>query len=192
MIVDVKSEHGYDFALLGMSRSYFDEAANETVWWEMQKEKAQKRAKLLCVKTPEHAKFLRLVDIKFTMKATRAFWQEYATYKIGNVELSASTMHKLDKREPTYDDFSVNTPKIVVDIFIVVWLKYKMGEMSFMELKDSLPEGYLQTRDISINYATLRNIIAQRKDHRYLYWRDMIAQMMAQVEHPEFLEDLLQ
>ena len=64
--------------------------------------------------------------------------------------------------------------------------------MSFMELKDSLPEGYLQTRDISINYATLRNIIAQRKEHRYLYWRDMIAQMMAQVEHPEFLEDLLQ
>jgi hypothetical protein len=61
-----------------------------------------------------------------------------------------------------------------------------------MELKDSLPEGYLQTRDVSINYATLRNIISQRKDHRYLYWRDMISQIMQQIEHPELLEDLLQ
>lgn len=192
MKVDVKSEHGYAFALLGMSRSYFDEAANETVWWEMQKEKAQKRANLLCVKSPEHAKFLRLVDIKFTMKATRAFWQEYATYKIGNVELSASTMHKLDKRRPVQDDFSVNTPVQAVEMFQGVWDMYKAGVLNFMQLKDSLPEGYLQTRDISINYATLRNIIAQRKDHRYLYWRDMISQIMAQVEHPEFLADLLQ
>jgi hypothetical protein len=192
MQVDIRHEFGYDFALLGMSRSYYDEADDEQIWWETQQAKAEKRAKLLCVKTPEHSKFLRVIDIKLTIRATRAFWQEYATYKIGSTELSASTMHKLDKREPTYNDFSITTPKIVVDIFKVIWLKYKNGDMSFMELKDSLPEGYLQTRDVSINYATLRNIISQRKDHRYLYWRDMISQIMQQIEHPELLEDLLQ
>ena len=191
LTLKIHEELGHEFALLGMSRSYYDEADDDFTWWQNQKPKAYKRAKLLCVKTPEHAKFLRAITVNMTVKATRAFWQEYATYKVGSVELSASTMHKLDKREPTVKDFSSNTPMTMIVAFQYAWHDYKVGNLTLVQLKDALPEGYLQTRDITINYATLRNIISQRKDHRYLYWRDFVEQLMNQIQHPELLEDLI-
>jgi hypothetical protein len=76
-------------------------------------------------------------------------------------------------------------------MFRVVWQSYKDGDIGIVELKDALPEGYLQTREVTINYQSLRTIISQRKGHRYKYWDSFIEQLMSQVEHPELLKDLL-
>ena len=42
-------------------------------------------------------------------------------------------------------------------------------ENLFLAIKSLLPEGYIQTRMISLNYQTLRNMYRQRKDHRLLH-----------------------
>lgn len=185
-------EFGYEWALKGMSYSYLDEAVDVDIWWEQQKPKAIKRSTLLSVKTPEHSKFLRFMEIYADVRATRAFFQEFDTYKFGVERLSASTMHKLDKREPIISDFSENTPKGIIHGFISEWQKQKeSGKINITILKDSLPEGYLQTRAIKLNYTALRNIISQRKGHRYKYWDIFIEQLVSQLEHPELVEDLL-
>jgi hypothetical protein len=38
---------------------------------------------------------------------------------------------------------------------------------------------------------SLRNIITQRKGHRYKYWCDFIEQITAGIEHLELIDDLL-
>lgn len=190
-VTDIE-EHGYHRAIKGMSFSYLDEADDVVKWWEIQEPKARKRAILLAQKTPEHSKFLRQIWIWADVKATRAFWQEFDTYTVGCTRLSASTMHKLSKRRPHVDDFSDTTHPAIISTFQQLWDLYSAGEItSFMVLKDALPEGYLQTRSINLNYATLRNIIAQRKEHRYRYWWDFIEQITAGIEHLELIDDLL-
>lgn len=191
MIVTNVEEAGYERALKGMSYSYLDEAVDIDEWWKEQKPKALKRAGILCVKSPEHAKFLRQIWIWADVKATRAFWQEFDTYTVGCTRLSASTMHKLSKRRPENCDFSENTPLQVIKQFQDVWDWYQEGSVDLMTLKDSLPEGYLQTRGINLNYATLRNIITQRRGHRYKYWDEFIQQLFEQIQYPELVEDLI-
>src|SRR5574343_358788 len=151
-VTDIE-EYGYHRAIKGMSYSYLDEADDVAKWWEIQEPKARKRAILLAQKTPEHSKFLRQIWIWADVRATRAFWAEFDTYTVGCTRLSASTMHKLAKREPTSEDFSENTPFSVIRGFVSAWKEHKDN---IMELKDSLPEGYLQTRAINLNYAALR------------------------------------
>jgi len=184
--------HGYHRAIKGMSFSHLDEAEDVVKWWEVQEPKARKRAILLAQKTPEHSKFLRQIWIWADVKATRAFWQEFDTYTVGCTRLSASTMHKLAKRRPVACDFSLNTPFVVIEAFQQIWDWYSEGKADFMTLKDALPEGYLQTRSVNLNYATLRNIISQRKGHRYKYWWDFIEQITAGIEHLELIDDLLE
>ena len=189
MEVEILKEVGYEEALRGMSYSYLDEAEDRETWWKGQQDKAVKRAAILASKTPEHAKFLRFIELWVDIRATRAFWVEADTYKIGFDQLSASTMHKLGKRRPEVDDFSGDTPLLIIDAFKLIWDQYKEGYISLVELKDALPEGYLQTRMVKLNYATLRNICSQRKGHRYAPWATFIDEMFHQVEHPEFIED---
>jgi hypothetical protein len=55
-------------------------------------------------------------------------------------------------------------------------------------MKNALPEGYLQTRLILMNYQTLRTIIAQRQNHRLPQWRMFIKKMKEQVKYKELLE----
>jgi hypothetical protein len=192
MEVKIRQEAGYEWALKGMSYSYLDESVNVDEWWEQQTPKAIKRAGLLCVKTPEHAKFLRFIDVWVDIKTTRGLWVEFDTYRIGCDMLSGSTMHKLDKRPPTSDDFSSDTPNRMVKAFLCVWNEFKDNKgLDLSYLKDSLPEGYLQTRMVKLNYATIRNIISQRKGHRYKYWDMFIEQLLSQLEHPELIEDLI-
>ena len=42
------------------------------------------------------------------------------------------------------------------------------------DIKDALPEGYLQTRVDMFSYQTLRRIVAQRHDHRLPEWHTFI------------------
>lgn len=190
MYVKILGEYGYEWSLRGMAYSYLDESADIDSWWETQRDKSIKRAEVLANKDGGHNKFLRSTVVWMDVRATRAFWVEFDTYQF-ITKNSASTMHKLNKREPTREDFSETTPLIAVEMFKLAWKAYKDGEIDFVELKDSLPEGYLQTREVTINYQSLRTIIAQRKGHRYKYWDSFIEQLMSQVEHPELLRDLL-
>lgn len=189
MKVKIIEEHGYDSALRGMSYSFKDRAVEPEGWWEGQRERAEKRAKLLAPKDAGHNKFLRQIELWIDIEASRAWWSEFDTYTVGVVRNSESSMHTLAKRAPTYDDFEECTAPSVMDAFKDVWLNFG-GDINI--LKMNLPEGFLQRRMVTMNYASLRNIIAQRKGHRLKWWDYFINEVMSQVNNPELLQDLLE
>lgn len=184
MKVQILEEHGHDTALRGMAYSFKDRAIDPEVWWPNQRERALARAPKLAPKGEGHNKFIRQIQLWIDIEAPRCLWSEFDTYKVGTVAQSESTMHTLAKRPPTYLDFEEGTPMRVMDAFIDEWPSIK-GDVT--RLKLALPEGFLQRRIVTMNYENVRNIIAQRLNHRLTFWKVVIDSLMAQVEHPEYL-----
>ena len=188
MQVKIIREAGYDEALKGMSFSFKDGSLDTESWWEGQREKAKKRAGLLAGKGAGHDKFLRQIQLWIEVQAPRCLWPELSAYKVGVVENSESTVHRLSKREPIISDFEIDTPFSTISTFVEEWHKWQEeGSNDLAKLKCALPEGYLQRRMITPNYANLRNIIEQRKNHRLKYWNMFTDEIMKQVEHKELL-----
>ena len=185
MQVKILEEHGYETALRGMAYSFKDRAIDPETWWPEQRERALARAPRLAPMDGGHNKFLRQIMLWIDIEAARCWWSEFDTYKVGTVANSESTMHTLSKRMPTTDDFEVGTDPTVISAFCHLWMQAK-GDVT--TLKMNLPEGYLQRRIVTMNYANLRNIIAQRTGHRLKFWQVFIDAIKAQVEHPELLE----
>lgn len=188
MKVKILEEAGHELALRGMAYSYKDRSLDPNEWWPNQIEKALKRAPLLAPMGKGHNKFLRQICLWIDIEAPRCFWSEFDTYKVGTVADSESTMHTLSKRMPTQDDFEVDTPPVMVLAFQDVWKHLKENGMDIAALKNSLPEGYLQRRLVTLNYEVLRTIITQRRKHRLKYWDMWIDSVLEQAEHPEYLE----
>ena len=185
MKVEILKEEGLEYALRGMAYSYKDRAIAPEVWWtKEQYGKAAQRALKLAGKGGGHDKFLRQIVLWIDIEAPRCWWSEFDTYKVGTVAQSESTMHTLAKRAPTLDDFEKGTDSLLIDAFICVWQEAK-GDIT--TLKMNLPEGFLQRRLVTMNYANLRNIIAQREGHRLKQWAIFIDEVRRQVQHPEFL-----
>lgn len=141
-----------------------------------------------------NSKFLRMIHVQFCITAPLYWWKEFETYKIGTTANSTSTMHKLASTPITMDCFEtedfeyVNCPKIKNDItsptFLGdMWLKLidylERLRQKYNETKDKrywkelirlLPESWLQTRMIDLDYATLRNIVYWRANHKLTEW----------------------
>lgn len=185
MKVRVREEAGLMNALLGMALSYWDQDGDLDSWWdESRKIKAFDRSVKLAFMQGGHNKFLESIQVWVEIRATRAFWQEFDTYRAGVTKQSASTMHTLKKRNLTVDDFSTNTDQLVISTFNVLLNAYNND---INKIKDNLPEGFLQTRIVCTNYKVLQHIIWQRHNHRYKAWREFCEQLLAQVEHPYYL-----
>ena len=184
MKVKILKEEGYDLALRGMAYSYMDRALDVDAWWESQREKAVKRAELLSCKDGGHNSFLETITVWIDIEAPRCWWSEMDRYRVGKTQLSQSTMHTLTKRAPTSYDFEEGTDTTTIVQFHRIWVQAK-GDIT--TLKMNLPEGFLQRRLVTMNYANLRNIIAQREGHRLKQWAIFIDEVRRQVQHPEFL-----
>jgi hypothetical protein len=185
MQVKILKEEGHDLALRGMAYSFKDRASDPDEWWAGQSDRAIKRAPLLAVKDGGHNKFIESIVVWIDIEASRAFWSEFDTYRVGTTKQSESTMHTLSKRGPVPEDFEEGTHWKVIDAFIDVWLSSK-GDINV--LKMNLPEGFLQRRLVCTNYKVLRNIISQREGHRLKSWGMFIEKIIEQVEHPEYLK----
>lgn len=66
----------------------------------------QKLMESLAKGGPVHAKFRRMLNITMDITAPLYWWKEFDTYKVGTVANSCSTMHKIQSKEFTIDDFS--------------------------------------------------------------------------------------
>jgi hypothetical protein len=175
--VTVLEESGYEAAALGFSLSY-----NTTI--ERAKELMPRFA---FGKMPGENKFLRVMQVIIDTDIPRLMWPEADQYKVGTTTLSESTMHTLKKRPLAADDFF---PMIDDDMLAIVNRKieeYNHGFIGIDKLKAHLPEGFLQRRVWVMNYANLQNIIVQRTSHRLPQWQVFIHEVLAQVQHPEFL-----
>lgn len=53
-----------------------------------------------------HGKFMRMMPVYFDITAPLYWLKEFDTYKVGTVANSCSTMHKIEAKEFTLDDFS--------------------------------------------------------------------------------------
>ena len=114
---------------------------------------------------------------------------------------SCSTMHKIQEKEFTLEDFSYEHLGVTVpaekndgdECYQNLWLGRMQGIVEALniargfynrendpKLKEDywwqmiqlLPSSYNQTRNVMFNYEVLANIYRQRKNHRLDEWRD--------------------
>lgn len=148
-----------------------------------------KLAQQLIKAGPEHRKFLRQIFVSVDITAPLFWWKEFDTYKVGTTANSTSTMHKLATTPITIDCFEtddyvydilarLNDPGMVdiendlipfLEELRVQYLKTK-DKRYWKELIRWLPESWLQTRTVTMNYENVRTMIHQRKNHKLNEW----------------------
>lgn len=140
-------------------------------------------------------KFIRQIFVSVDITAPLYFFKEFDTYKVGTVANSTSTMHKLAAFPITkecfeMDDYSnidlyteYNNPyglngtvedcwNGIIDICETLRQKYNETKdiRYWKELVRILPNGWLQTRTVTMNYANLRGMYHWRRDHKLTEW----------------------
>ena len=80
-------------------------------YWHIGDNDAELMKKLRNSGTPDHRKFMRMLIVYIDITAPLYWWKEFDTYKVGTVANSCSTMHKIQEKEFTLEDFS--TDKII-------------------------------------------------------------------------------
>ena len=145
-------------------------------------------AKRLIAGGSEHRKFLRQIFVTVDITAPLYYFKEFDTYRIGVIENSTSTMHKLASTPITLDCFELGdySPELDmiddvplglrVDSFIddleQIRQKYLMtnDKRYWKELVRWLPNGWLQTRTVTMNYENLLSMYHQRRNHKLTEW----------------------
>jgi hypothetical protein len=193
MKVTVLEECGYESALKGLALSYYDHITPFDVWWtEERRKKSEKRLELLAHKGGGHNKALASIFVWALIEAPRCFYSEYDTYKVATTANSSSTMHTLSKRMVSEIDFELHTDKQQIDSFNKCLADFKDESSPYYKnvtrLKLNLPEGYLQERQVCINYMTLQNIFRQRRGHRLKYWDIFCDSIKEQIKYPYLIE----
>jgi hypothetical protein len=146
----------------------------------------------------DHRKFMRMMPVYVRITAPLYWWKEFDTYKVGTVANSCSTMHKIQEKEFTLDDFShehicispsvdeLNKTIDLLNMFRSIYLKggllpYTNTTLKNFEPKDKeiwwqmiqlLPSSYNQTRNVMLNYEVLSNMYHSRKNHKLDEWRE--------------------
>lgn len=139
-----------------------------------------KLLKNLTIAGPEHRKWNRMVTVTMDIAAPLYWWKEFDTYKVGTVANSCSTMHKIQAKEFTLDDFShEHLNKISIEVLKNVILALNEARQDFIGYKEKeywwqmiqlLPTSYNQKRTIHLNYETLGAMYKQRKHHKLDEW----------------------
>lgn len=152
----------------------------------------------------EHAKYMRTIHVSVDVNMPRYWWSEADTYHF-NTKNSCSTMHKL---------LNNNNP-ITLDLFVTCeedmdWWKSTVEKLEAMRkeykeiqsttknnaamnkllvrAKRMLPEGFLQLRTLDTNYAELRSMYFQRRNHRLKEeWSDMFCKWVESLPYAKEL-----
>lgn len=168
---------GTSEALLGLGLSY--NLTSDFECWQDVPDDVQERvdvvAQKLAGKGNGENKFLRMCIFYWDVKAPRYWWQEASTYKVATVEQSESTMHTMMHRELSQSDFErpISHPYLYhLNLLIKKYKETKDKEL-FLQLKNDLPEGFLQRRIWQLSLAQMLNIYRQRKSHRLQEWRQV-------------------
>ena len=143
----------------------------------------------------DHRKFMRMITVYADITAPLYWWKEYDTYKVGTVANSCSTMHKIQDKEFTIDDFShehlinfygnltekedvlsewLETLYVTVDRLNQARKKYleTKNKVYWWQMIQLLPSSYNKKRTVMLNYEVLANMYKSRKNHKLDEWRD--------------------
>lgn len=148
----------------------------------------------------DHAKFMRQIFVSCDFTLPLYVFKELDTYKVATVANSTSTMHTLQRHNIQPDFFEIDEDSLplvvsetmithgemheltVSDIWEDIIAGLEMLRSKYIETGDKrywralnqlLPQGWLQTRTWTANYATLRNIYFARKDHKLKEWQEI-------------------
>ena len=142
--------------------------------------------------------------------------KEFDTYKVGTTANSTSTMHKLASTPITrecfeMDDYDAENLVIGDEYVNDTLYDYTCGEFvdsiiqhleylrqKYNETKDKrywkelvrwLPNGWLQTRTVTMNYENLRSMYHQRKHHKLTEWHSFCEWVETLPYAQEFIVD---
>ena len=137
----------------------------------------------------EHRKFLRQIMVTVDITAPLYWWKEFDTYKVGTTANSTSTMHKLTSKPITIDCFEIDDYQDHLSALNERALSTFIGEelipylealrQKYNETKDKrdwkelvrwLPESWLQTRTVTMNYENILSMVHQREHHKLTEW----------------------
>ena len=148
----------------------------------------------------DHRKFMRMMPVYVRITAPLYWYKEFDTYRVGvtpnpmDIEMnSCSTMHKIQEKEFTMEDFScehlnrIGTSTLwdIIDTLNIARNLYLEGgeyKGEYYEAKDKnvwwqmiqlLPSSYNQTRNVMMNYEVLANIYKSRKNHKLNEWCEL-------------------
>ena len=132
----------------------------------------------LTIAGPEHRKWNRMVTVTMDITAPLYFFKEWDTYKVATVANSCSTMHKIQSKEFTLDDFShehlvslrlLNDTIDELNYYRDMYNKTKNKEY-WWGMIQNLPSSYNQKRTVHLNYETLGAMYRQRRHHKIDEW----------------------
>ena len=158
--------------------SYYDERGN-FVLGENDLALASKLAKA----GSDHRKYLRQIFVTMDINAPLYWWKEFDTYKVGTVANSTSTMHKIQAKEFSREDFSCD--RMSEDCLAVLdsLIAYLESErVKFNDTKEKqhwhnmiqlLPSSFNQLRTVTMNYEVLINISYARRHHKLAEWHTL-------------------
>lgn len=202
--------YGFEAALRGMrnplnswdnSDSYYNKENNQYVIGNND----MKLAQSLIKSGSEHCKFLRMIHVSADFDMPRYFWSEFDTYHY-NTKNSCSTMHKLlnnnnpitldmfatcDEDEYIWNEIIVRLEELRLEYKEIQSTTKNVKEMNrlLLRAKRLLPEGMLQIRTVDTNYAELRNMYFQRRNHRlHEEWIDTFCKW---VENLPYADELI-
>ena len=141
----------------------------------------------------DHRKFMRMSPVYVRITAPLYWWKEFDTYKVGTVANSCSTMHKIQAKEFTMDDFScehldIRTKALLEETikalndYRKLYIEYNADDFEikgcpskkdiWWQMIQLLPSSYNQTRNVMMNYEVLTNIYKSRRGHKLDEWCD--------------------
>ena len=134
----------------------------------------------LCRAGSDHRKFIRQIFVSVDILAPLYWWKEFDTYKVGTVANSTSTMHKIQAKAFSRDDFSHDHMSGVALACLDTTIScLEERRQKFLETKDKsywydmiqlLPSSYNQLRTVTMNYENLMNIYYARRFHKLDEW----------------------
>jgi hypothetical protein len=137
----------------------------------------------LCRAGSDHRKFIRQIFVSVDILAPLYWWKEFDTYKVGTVANSTSTMHKIQAKSFSRDDFSHDhMSKTALCCLDSVIACLEEQRQRFLETKDKaywydmiqlLPSSYNQMRTVTLNYEVLMNIYYARRFHKLDEWHTL-------------------
>lgn len=141
--------------------------------------------KRLIQKGNSHAKVMRMVHIYLDINAPRYWWAEFDTYKVGTVTMSESTMHTIKNGllDVSHFENGIQLP----DAYLNAINSAIDNKLSIHEIKQLLPESFLQRRIVDVNYQTLRSMYFDREHHKLPEWKQFCAFIKKEVPFSELI-----
>lgn len=126
-----------------------------------------------------HRKYMRMMPVYVRITAPLYWWKEFDTYKVGTVSNSCSTMHKIQEKEFTLEDFStdqlceIGSEDIALLGEEAPYYKHRFeldicSELNFARRLYLAADKKLKRGDLT--YSETKHVMAQRKK----YWWQMI------------------